>query len=201
MEFKDLVKTLKKNKSVPIAASFAGLALGMLLYFLPSKYISSGSFYVSKKTDKSYGFFTYEGYYAQQSALAYTDSVVTLTKSTDIKKSVLEKTNQSINEKNLRKLNKSVKIKKAGPQIIALEVIGKKYETAENTWIKFAESLIEKSNEMNKNGDENLMVKPISDKPLTRKIYKSPWVFGTAGFLAGMAVGILLVCGKEYFKN
>ena len=115
MELKKITKTIEKNKFFLITASFIGLILGIIFYFLPSKYISSGSFYVSKKTDNSLEFFTYEGYYAQQSAITYADSVVNLAKSVDIKKDVLEKMNQPINEKNLRELNKSIKIKKAGP--------------------------------------------------------------------------------------
>jgi capsular polysaccharide biosynthesis protein len=127
--------------------------------------------------------------------------VITLAKSVDIKKDVLEKMNQPINEKNLRELNKSIKIKKAGPQIISLEIKGRTYELAEETWTKFSESLIKKSDEMNKNSDEKLVVNTVSEKPLTRKAYRSPWAFGATGVLAGLALGILLMCGKEYFKN
>jgi len=88
---KKIIKTIEKNRLLLITATFIGLVLGIIFYFLPSKYISSGSFYVSKKTDKSLDFFTYEGYYAQQSAITYADSVITLAKSVDIKKDVLEK--------------------------------------------------------------------------------------------------------------
>ena len=201
MELKKIIKTIEENRPLLITAAFIGLVLGIIFYFLPSKYISSGSFYVSKKTDKSLDFFTYEGYYAQQSAITYADSVITLAKSVDIKKDVLEKMNQPINEKNLRELNKSIKIKKAGPQIISLEIKGRTYELAEETWTKFSESLIKKSEEMNENSDEKLVVNTVSEKPLTRKAYRSPWVFGATGFLAGLALGILVMCGKEYFKN
>ena len=201
MELKQITKTIEKNRFLLITATFIGLILGIIFYFLPSKYISSGSFYISKKTDNSLEFFTYEGYYAQQSAITYADSVVTLAKSVDIKKDVLEKMSQPINEKNLRELNKSIKIKKAGPQIISLEIKGRTYELAEETWTKFSESLIKKSDEMNKNSDEKLVVNTVSEKPLTRKAYRSPWVFGAAGVLAGLALGILVMCGKEYFKN
>jgi len=201
MELKKIIKTIEKNRPLLITATFIGLVLGIIFYFLPSKYISSGSFYVSKKTDKSLDFFTYEGYYAQQSAITYTDSVITLAKSVDIKKDVLEKMNQLINEKNLRELNKSIKIKKAGPQIISLEIKGRTYELAEETWTKFSESLIKKSEEMNENSDEKLVVNTVSEKPLTRKAYRSPWAFGATGVLAGLALGILVMCGKEYFKN
>lgn len=201
MELKKIIKTIEKNRLLLITATFIGLVLGIIFYFLPSKYISSGSFYVSKKTDKSLDFFTYEGYYAQQSAITYTDSVITLAKSVDIKKDVLEKMNRPINEKNLRELNKSIKIKKAGPQIISLEIKGRTYELAEETWTKFSESLIKKSEEMNENSDEKLVVNTVSEKPLTRKAYRSPWAFGATGVLAGLALGILVMCGKEYFKN
>ena len=201
MELKQITKTIEKNRFLLITATFIGLILGIIFYFLPSKYISSGSFYISKKTDNSLEFFTYEGYYAQQSAITYADSVVTLAKSVDIKKDVLEKMSQPINEKNLRELNKSIKIKKAGPQIISLEIKGRTYELAEETWTKFSESLIKKSDEMNKNSDEKLVVNTVSEKPLTRKAYRSPWAFGATGVLAGLALGILVMCGKEYFKN
>ncbi|HQK41809.1 MAG TPA: hypothetical protein PKV39_02345 [bacterium] len=201
MELKKIIKTIEKNRPLLITATFIGLVLGIIFYFLPSKYISSGSFYVSKKTDKSLDFFTYEGYYAQQSAITYADSVITLAKSVDIKKDVLEKMNRPINEKNLRELNKSIKIKKAGPQIISLEIKGRTYELAEETWTKFSESLIKKSEEMNENSDEKLVVNTVSEKPLTRKAYRSPWAFGATGVLAGLALGILVMCGKEYFKN
>ncbi len=57
MELKKIIKTIEKNRPLLITATFIGLVLGIIFYFLPSKYISSGSFYVSKKTDKSLDFF------------------------------------------------------------------------------------------------------------------------------------------------
>ncbi len=201
MELKDILKRIKKYKIFLVLFAIAGFSAGALFYAIPSKYISSGSFYIKRGVNLEKEYFTYEGYYAQQTALAYTNSVAALIESPDIKKKVLEEMKIPVNEESLRKLNKIVRVKKTGPQIILVTVKDKDYDTSAKMWNKLAESLINKTNEINKNGDESLSIGLVSEQPLVRETYKSFYLFALVGSVTGLSLAIFFICVKEYFRD
>lgn len=201
MELKELILKLRKYRMILIPASIAGLAIGIATSFYPPRYVSSGSFYVRRAVNESLGFFTYEGYYAQQTAISYTNSVSALAESQDLKKTVLEEIGSVVNKESLRELNKSTRVKKVGPQIISITVKSADQEKSKNLWMEISRSLIEKSKELNLGGDENLSILPISQQPLVKETYRSSYVFGLVGMLAGFSTVLFFICLKEYFKR
>ena len=201
MELKDILKKVRKYKIFLVLFAIAGFSAGALFYNIPPKYISSGSFYIKRGVNPEKEYFTYEGYYAQQTALAYTNSVVALIESPDIKKKVLEEMKIPVNEENLRKLNRVVRVKKTGPQIILVTVKDENYDTSTKMWGKLAESLISKTNEINKNGDESLSISLVSEQPLVRETYKSFYLFALVGSVIGLSLSTFFICVKEYFRD
>ena len=201
MELREIIKKIKKNRKIVITSILGGLLLGILFYTLPSRYISSGSLYVKRSIEPSEVFFTYEGYYAQQSAQSYTNSFVALVESPDIQKKTLESIGTPITDKNLRKLNRLVKVKKMGPQVISVKVIDKDYDYSEKVWVALTKSVIETSKELNESGDKNISVSTISEKPLVEETYKSIYLYSLAGTMLGLSIGCLYICIKEYIKE
>lgn len=201
MEIKEIMKKIRKNKVLLGLSCFLGLLAGFIFFILPPIYTASGSLYVTRKAEDSGSFFTYEGYYSQQSAITYTNSVVALAESTDVKEQVLKSLEISINTPNLRKLNKSIIIKKTGPQIININVKNKDFDKSQKIWEELSKSIIETSKNINDNSNDNLSVVKVSDKPLIRVNYKPPFIIGFASLLLGFSIGLLIISLKEYFRD
>lgn len=201
MEIKEIIKKLRKYRGQIIFSIILGAILGVGIYFLPPKYISSGSFYIKRSISGEKNYFTYEGYYGQQTALSYTNSVIALAESLDIKRLVLEKLKIDANEESLRKLSRMIKVKKTGPQIISITVKANSYSTSENIWNKLSEALLNTTYEINKDGDSNLMVVKVSDRPVVKQSYRSMLLFGFCGSLLSFTFYSFFICFKEYLKD
>lgn len=201
MELREIIKKIKRNRRLVYTSILGGILLGIVIYTLPSRYISSGSLYVKRSIEPSKDFFTYEGYYAQQSAQSYTNSFVALVESQDIQKKTLESIGTPITDKNLRKLDRMIKVKKTGPQVILVKVTDKDYNYSEKVWVSLTKSVIETSKVLNDNGDKNISVSTVSEKPLIKETYKSPYTFSIVGMVIGLSTGCLCICVKEYIKE
>lgn len=201
MELKEIKKILSKNKLSLTIVTFIGLILGLVLYYLPAKYISSGSFYVGREIDRSDEFFSYEGYYAQQTAVTYTNSVISLAESLDIKKAVLDEMGIPYNNESVRTLGRALKIKKSGPQTINIVAKHSNRDTSETMFKSISKALIETSENLNREGDSSLFIRQVSTEPLVKETYKSFYIYSLAGILSGLIVGLFYLCLREYFKN
>lgn len=201
MEIKEIMKKIRKNKVLLGLSCFLGLLAGFIFFILPPIYTASGSLYVTRKAEDSGSFFTYEGYYSQQSAITYTNSVVALAESSDVKEQVLKSMGMPLDTINLRKLNNSIIVKKTGPQIINIDVRNKNSDKSKRIWEELSKSIIETSKNINENSNDNLSVVKVSDKPLIRENYKPPLIIGLSGLLLGFSIGLLVISLKEYFRD
>jgi len=201
MEIKEIIKKIRKYRPQFVIIAILGAALGVGLCFLPPKYTSSGSFYIKRSISGEKNYFTYEGYYGQQTALSYTNSVVALAESLDLKKIVIEKLGMEANEEGLRKISKMMKVRKTGPQIISITVKADSLNMSEDVWNKLSSTLLNTTYEINKDGDPNLMVVKVSDKPVVKQSYRSAVLFGFCGLLISTTLYLLFVCTKEYLKD
>lgn len=198
MELKLLFKVIKKYSKTMYICAIIGALLGIIAYFIPSKYISTGSFYIKRSADANISFFTYEGYYSQQTALSYTNTVVGLLESVDIQSKALSKLNIPINEVSLRRYAKYIKVKKSGPQLVTLTVKGNSFADSKNLWGAVADELVVANQQLNVNGDNKLNVSKISLQPVVKKEYRSLWLHIPAGILLALGAGIFSISLKEY---
>lgn len=198
MELKRLIKAISKNKKTLIKYGIAGLVLGIAAYFWPAKYITTGSFYVKRGVDTSIDFFTYEGYYAQQAALAYTNTVIALFDSVDIQSKALAETGIPVNEKTLQKAARNTRVKKSGPQIVTLTVKGKTENESIVLWAALAKETTQAITRINSDGDPRISISEVAEKPVTKKEYKSLAINIPAGILAGLVLGLAVISLKEY---
>jgi len=201
MELKEIKKILSKNRLFLTIPTFIGLVFGLVLYYLPAKHMSSGSLYIGRKIDKSEDFFSYEGYYAQQTAANYTNSVISLAESLDIKKAVLDEIGLPYNNENIRTLERALKIKKSGPQTINISTKHSDRDISETMFRSISKALIKTSEDLNKDGDSSLFIRQVSTEPLVKEVYRSLYVYSFVGILSGLIVGLFYLCLKEYFKD
>jgi len=201
MELKDFVKFLKKYLMYILVFGVASSALGVLaFYYFPAKYKASGNLFVSRKADEvSAEFFTYEGYYAQQTAHAYANTVGGLLESVDVKKRALESLGIPATEKTLRRLNRLLQVKRPALQIILVEVKGETSVEARNLWISLVKEVISVSKTVDEAGDSSISVLQLNDFPVVQPIYRNVYLFGLVGAGFGLFFGMLASALKEYF--
>ena len=124
-----------------------------------------------------------------------------MAESVDVKKQVLNRLNLPVNGYNVRKINKSMSVKKTGPQIINITFKDKDANKAKTIWENMSDILIETSKEINRDGDGKLAVIKISEEPFIKESYKPLSITSFLGILCGFSLGIVIISFKEYFKD
>ena len=201
MEIKEIVKNLSKHSQVLILSSVAGVLLGYLFYLGPKPYYATGSFYIKRSVDTTrFNYFAYEGYYGQQTGLSYTNTVLALFESLDIRYKALTNINLPTDINNLRKYSGMITVKKAGPLLITLTVKGWTQEKAEALWNSMANTTIEKSRQINTTGDPLLSISKISENPVVKVQYRPLWICLAFGLISVLLLVIFYLSFKEYFN-
>jgi len=203
VEVRDICKFITKNiKTIVFSALVCGV-LGAIFHFvLPQKYIATGSFYVARKIqESSKDFFEYEGYYANQSAQAFAQSVISLLESKDLHSSTLQNMGVNVTESSLRDIKKSIRVKKVSPQLITLVVKKDKRGEAINFWMAVSQELSDSVSEISKESDSNMTVVSVSSEPVVFATYKNVYINFLAAFLLGFAGAILYLGFRQYLKG
>jgi len=171
---KELIKIIKQTKSVVVVAVVIGVIFGLIYHSVPKKYLASGSLYITRNLDKiSEDYFIYEGYYSQQTAKQYVNTVMGMVESTDLMREVLENMQIDVTGKNLRYYRKQVKTKKSGPQLITITTRGTNLKETEKFWDTLTKLSIDKSKEINIAGDPQLRIVQISESPTVTEGFNS----------------------------
>ena len=202
MELKQIFAFFKQNARIIIIVSILFGALGAAAYyFLPVKYKASGSLFV-KRTIYPYSenHFTYEGYYGQQAAIFYTNSVIGLVQSEDIRAEALSKLEIEVNEENLRKYKRKIKTVKSGPQLVSVVVTEDTPEKAEALWNEVGIATVRALLNINADGDPFVDVAKVSEKPVIKESFRSLEVFTLIGFGLGSLTATTLLSLKSYLS-
>lgn len=203
MELAELLIQLKRNFKLLIITSVICGLFGILLYFaIPQHYVASGSFYISRKMDSiDSGFFSYEGYYGQQTALSYTSTVLGLFESTDIKSQALKSLNIEVNNNTLRKLKRDMSVKKLAPQVVFVSVKATSESYAGELFQAVADATINTSNDLNIAGDAHLQIKQVSKPPVVSNEFRNIYVNMLIGLGLGFILGLVLASLKKHLEK
>ncbi len=198
-----MVKFFKANIKMLLVFSLLSGGLGAAAYFfLPTKYYASGSIFVKRVIyPYSETHFTYEGYYGQQAAVSYTNSVIGLIESEDIHAQALQKIGISVTEKSLRVVDRKIKTIKSGPQIINLVTKEKSPEKTEELWSAVADSTLETAEALKTGGDPYINVAKVSDRPIVKEGYRNLPLFSFLGIGLGLLFSTSVLSVKNYFHK
>jgi capsular polysaccharide biosynthesis protein len=202
MELKDIVRFINNNIKIILGSGFLLALLGMAAYFLiPDRYYSEGSFYIHREVEVGVeGHFTYEGYYGQQTAMAYTNTVIALFDNINIKQMVLRELDIAATERNLRELDRKLRTKKPAPQLIVLTIKANSPDEAEKVWRSFSNNTINTAQILNASGDPLLQITQL-EGPVTKTGYKNILVNIFGGFAVGLLAGIFVSAVVSYKKE
>ena len=203
MELKELTQFFKLFGVKILSSGITAGLLGVILYYvLPVRFIATGSFYIHRAVEGTTNrqYFTYEGYYGQQTAQAYTNTVIAILESTDMQKKALEKMDLTVNEQNLRKVSKQIKVVKEAPQLVSVTVKGNTPKNASELFTNISGITIETAKDLNSRGDPALLISPV-DEPVVKEIFRNVFINFFAGLVLGVTVSIPGFAFYKYFKE
>ncbi len=203
MELRNLILNFKNNWKFLVAVTFLGGVLGLLVfYFVPVKYQVVGTVFVTresesyKRTD-----FTYEGYYAQQTAKNYTKTLIGILESVEARKEALQTMGIPVTENSLRKAKRNLSIKEFAPQMVTVQVKDLDSEKAKEYWEKLTEVALKSADQLNKNSDSMLRLTITEGSPTVYKGFHNIWFNIYLGAALGLFLGIFSFSIKEYLKK
>ena len=203
MELFDLLAILGKYRRLIILVTLAfGLGTFLVSLQFPPRYEAVLTLYVKRDAEPpSAEFYTYDGYYSQQAAERYTDTVVGLLERRGLLKEVLSSLGLPADQKSVRRVRRSVKVERVAPQLVEIRVKRKLGEEARDITNSLAADVISQVRGLNKAGDEALSVELLDNEPVIEKHEPLVVLNTVVGVLVGFLVSILASLFWEYFKN
>lgn len=160
---------------------------------LPGSYKASGLFFVTREPDSATkNYFTYEGYYAGQTAERFTDSALGLIKSLSFKQLALVRSGFPSDAAAVKKLSNSTVSQKVGPQILAVSVVSENPEKSKALWQALAAQAVTAVADLNKAGDMQVSLQVLSSTPLIEDVSLKPILIVIASLLGYLALSL---CG------
>lgn len=196
MELKTILELVSKRLGIIAGVSIlAGLTGTGVVLVLPYQYTAQGLLVVTRKADTpSDNVFTYEGYYAQQNAQAYTVTFLSIL----LSPSTLSNAGTGIGTKKLIQL---IKAKKNGGQAINFSVKGNSPQEAHTLWVKIADSAIASHNALTPTADPLISVDPTLGSPVVVNSYPAWYKVLAAGFTCSVILASFLIILGRYLAE
>lgn len=194
-----LAPFLKQSLIVGFAAGLIALVVSLIL---PPSYNATSTFYVKRGiTYTSATYFTYDGYYASQTAERYTDTVVGFLRSVDVRAQALTSIKQPVSSQTLGKLEDSVVVKKVGPQLVTMTVSGRDPQVVKDLWNALSKATLNRSSDLNRSGDSRLSIDVVGENPIVLESKLNPFITGIVGFLVFFAGTLTFLSFKKYLRG
>lgn len=160
-----------------------GVLFGILSAKLAATFEVSQSIFVRRETQSGSGnYYNYDGYYSQQAAERFTDSVVAFLKNRDI-------INQAALESSLAQSPEEVgwviggfRVRRVAPQLVTISLGGRQREKT----VRFVETMTKKvtllSDSLNAQGDKSIVLSNLEPSPFVEEKRLVPWVMGLTAF-------------------
>ncbi|MCA9390125.1 hypothetical protein KC571_01870 [candidate division WWE3 bacterium] len=205
MELKTFLQLLRKNVfSISVSGIVIAAAVMLFSMRISDSYVSMLSVYVQKIPEQTkLGDYTYDGFYVQQAAESYTDTVVGLFESPAILSSALEKAGESAEASDVKAFGRKITVTKAAPRLIDIEV--KDVSRDESTLL--VKSLVEavQSRVVGLNDQQNsgldMQIDVVNPDPLVNLIQPLLWLNTLIGFLIGLFISTSIVVLKDYLLH
>ena len=183
-----------------VCLGVAGFA-GFLVSRQAPRFEAGGIVFVGRTAEKATSnFFTYDGFYAQQTAERYTDSVLGIIKSDPLIQSALLKLNLPSQFSEVTALRRNLLVQKVGPQVLSVRVTANDSSKAGNIWQALAEETSARVANLNETGDTSLFVKPLST-PIVQTVSPKPFIFGVVSFFGLLVLGVTFKAALIYLRD
>jgi capsular polysaccharide biosynthesis protein len=203
MELKDYTTIIRKGLPLLIISA---TAFGLLAFFisqkLPTTYAASLTLFVKRQAaEANPDYYTFDGYYSQQAAEKFTETVVGFLQSKDILLASAKLADLPTDQKTLEQLESSIKIKQVAPQLVWLKVEQENGEEAKEFCTALAQATTERINLLNQTGDKAISVDLLNPEPLVEKSEPKVVLNSLVGGLVGALLAFLYIFLKEYLES
>lgn len=181
----------------------AGVAIAVgVAINTPDAYQATVSIFVQKEAaPPNANYFTYEGYYAQQTAASYAETAQQLLKNDEIVKRAAQTANLSTDVKSISTIKKRIITELESPQLIRVDITMPQRDQAFELAEGLSQALKSRTSELNKTGDASLSTEQVNEDPFVVKVRPLAWLYGVVGGLAGLVLSTVLVAGWIYFQH
>ena len=200
MELKIYVTILYKHIRTLLLIPLLGGVLGFLVATqLPSQYHALATVYVQKIPEAPVsGEYTCDGYYAQQAAEAYTDTIVGLFESQTVMQRAIFLDPEVTGSRTIRYLKRAVDIQKVAPQLVEIEVVDADQQYAHMATISLFQAVEEKVLSVQDDTLSGMHINLVNSEPLIT--LKEPMIalFSIVGLMVGLFVSVSYILLREY---
>lgn len=201
MELKILLQHLRSRITIVALVTVCfGIGGFLLATYWPDTYTAHLSIYVQKEREETAtGDYTYDGYYAQQAAEGYTDTVVGLLESPDLMSQALQTID--IDTSNVRKYVKSLTVEKVAPQIVDLSMRRPIKSEAVLAVSALADATIDHVDGLNTQGRGQYTLSLVEATPLVSQNTLPAVLLLIVGAFFGMGLSVFAVLGEFYLMR
>lgn len=205
MELIEYLRFIKRYIWWLLAAAVVGIALGLTYsYIQKDAYKATMSLFVQRQPDASTSstqYYTYDGFYAQQTAAAYTDNALKLLTSEEIISRAAKEAGLPSDAKSVAALRGTIATKKDAPQLIQLAVVMPNKDDAAAFTQGLATSLKARTTELNQEGDTRLAVDPVNPQPFVILVRPLWWLYGLAAGFFLLLVTLVVTAAWDYTRH
>ncbi len=203
MELRQLLKKLWSARLFIVMGSvILTLATYMISLSLPVNYRSSLNLYVSRRIQEpSDKYYTFDGYYSQQAAERYTQTVIGILQSREVLRGAAASASLPIDEVFLKQLSRAVRVREDAPQLISLMVTRPNREQSAALNLGLANAAIGKLTTLNQTGDRDLTIEEVSANPIVEVLPPMPLLNSLLAFIFGLVVFSLFTGLFSYLKE
>ena len=190
----------KNFKLIALISLGISLLVYIVLSMQPVSYKIYNTFFIDRLSDPNpTQYFTYEGLYSQQTAERFTDSLKGLLESKNVLALALEKAGMENSQITRRQLEKSLTVRKTGPQVLYLEVKGSEKDAK---IVNGLTSVIEEYvNGVNSQSGKQIIFKKVSNEPVVETVNKYAMLAALSTFLIISIFAISLIEIKKYLDS
>ncbi len=200
-ELREYTIAIKKILPLAIPLALVGLVAGIgYSMSQPRGWEASTTLYIHRTNpvNLSSNVYDYDGYYAQQAAQQYTDTVVGLLKTHDLASRAAQIASDSASPESILS---GVKVKKTAPQLIALDVSRASPEEARGELIALAQAVAERSAALNDQYGRTYKVEMVTAQPLLAPTAPNTTLNSLIGLAGGGLIGLFLALILEYLRR
>ena len=202
MELSDYFKLWQRyRRRLAIIFLVTALAAYGVAKRLPTVYLARGTILVGRPSETGLSEFTFEGYYAQQTAESATETVRGMLLSWDLGAAVLAEPGEEVNSVSRRIWSRRIKTRIAGPQLIELVVKDTNQSRAISLWEGLYQQTANQLVNLDPTTQSPTYLHRLSSTPLTETDSPQPYLSALVGGGLSLVLAYTTLVLAEYRRK
>ena len=178
------------------------LAAGLAATRLPPSFEATQSIFVRREIQSpSESFYSYDGYYSQQAAERFTDTVVGFLKNKETVRKAAKNSGFGASTEEASRLASALRIKRVAPQLVTVSFSAGRKERAVSLVDNLTKEVGSLSASLNAKGDKFLVLSPIEPTPFVEDKQFVPLIVALSAFISVFFFSSLILAVFEAVKE